>query len=74
MVLMGLLDAAALTAVTFAGGMRNAEYASVAASVFGVITILLAWRFLHEPMRASQWAGVALVFTGIAALGLAGSL
>lgn len=72
MVLMGLLDAAALTAVTFAGGMRNAEYASVAASVFGVITILLAWRFLHERLGPVQWIGCALVFSGILALGLTG--
>ena len=69
--LMGMLDVGAVSAVTLAGGMENAEYASVASSIFGIVTILLAWRFLREPMRASQWGGVALVFAGIAALGLA---
>jgi drug/metabolite transporter (DMT)-like permease len=49
--------------------MRN--IASVASSIFGIVTILLAWKFLREPMRAFQWGGVALVFAGIAALGLA---
>ena len=72
--LMGCLDVGALTAVTLAGGLPNAEFAAVASSVFGIVTILLAWRFLSEPMRPSQWAGVALVFAGIAGLGLAGSL
>lgn len=69
--LMGMLDVGAVSAVTLAGGMENAEYAAVASSIFGIVTILLAWRFLHEPMRAFQWGGVALVFSGIAALGLA---
>ena len=69
LLLLGLLDVTALSAITLAGGLPNAEYASIAASVFGIITILLAWRILKEPMRAGQWAGVALVFSGIAALG-----
>lgn len=68
---MGCLDVGALTAVTLAGGLPNAEFAAVASSIFGIVTILLAWRFLNEPMRPSQWAGVALVFAGIATLGLA---
>ncbi|PLL11471.1 EamA/RhaT family transporter [Tabrizicola sp. TH137] len=71
LLLMGCLDVCAVSAVTLAGGMENAEYASVASSIFGIVTILLAWKFLHEPMRAFQWGGVALVFAGIAALGLA---
>lgn len=72
MVLMGVLDVGALTSVTLAGGMRNAEFASVAASVFGMVTILLAWRFLNERLSPVQWLGCGLVFAGIAALGLAG--
>ncbi|MEY4696584.1 MAG: hypothetical protein RIT14_1012 [Pseudomonadota bacterium] len=69
LLLMGMLDVGALTAVTLAGGLPNAEYASVASSIFGVVTILLAWRFLAEAMRPVQWAGVALVFGGILILG-----
>ncbi len=72
MVMMGLLDVSALTLVTLAGGMPNAEYASVAASIFGVVTILLAWRFLHERLGPVQWLGCTLVFTGIVVLGLSG--
>lgn len=72
MVLMGLLDVGALTLVTLAGGLPNAEYASVAASVFGVVTILLAARFLAERLGPVQWLGAGLVFSGIVLLGLAG--
>lgn len=72
MLAMGLLDVGALTLVTLAGGMRNAEYASVAASIFGVVTILLAWRFLNERLGPVQWLGCVLVFSGIVALGLSG--
>lgn len=71
LLLMGVLDVGAVSMVTLAGGMENAEYAAVASSIFGIVTILLAWKFLNEPMRAYQWGGVALVFAGIAALGLA---
>ncbi len=72
MLLLGLLDVGALTSVTLAGGMPNAEYASVAASVFGMVTILLAWRFLGERLGPVQWFGCLLVFSGIVALGLSG--
>ena len=64
--LMGVLDVTALGFVIAAGSLANPEFASVASSVFGLITILLAWRFLHEPVRTVQWGGVALVFSGIA--------
>lgn len=71
MLLIGALDVGALTLVTVAAGFPNPEYASVASSVFGIITILLAWRLLAEPMTAQQWAGTAVVFGGIVTLGLA---
>ena len=65
LIVMGALDAVALSAVMVAGNLPFAAYASVAASVFGIITIILAWAFLREPMRAHQWAGVGLVFLAI---------
>ncbi|MGQ0567103.1 MAG: EamA family transporter [Gemmobacter sp.] len=66
LVVMGVLDVAALTCVLAAGGFAHPEYAAVAAAPFGVITILLAWAFLSEAMRPAQWAGVAAVFAAIA--------
>ena len=66
---MGALDAIALTAVLVSGNMPNASYASLAASLFGMVTILLAWVFLRERMTALQWVGVVITFAGIAYLG-----
>ena len=70
LVLMGLLDIVALGLVLAAGNLPNPAYAAVASSVFGIITILLAWRFLREPIARLQWGGIALVFAGIAYLAL----
>ena len=70
--LLGLLDAAALVIVQAAGGLPQAEYAAIAASLFGVMKILLAGRFLGKPVRAVQWLGIAVVFGGIAALSAQG--
>ncbi|MFN4193179.1 MAG: EamA family transporter [Tabrizicola sp.] len=70
--LMGLLDALALGLVTASGSLPRAEYASVASSLFGVLTVLLAAWFLKEHVRPVQWAGIACVFGGIALLGLHG--
>jgi drug/metabolite transporter (DMT)-like permease len=71
--LMGLLDALALGLVTASGDLPRAEYASVASSLFGVLTVLLAAFFLRERVRLVQWAGIACVFGGIAVLGLSGA-
>ena len=68
--LLGALDVSALTAVTLASGFARPEFASVAASIFGSVTILLAWRFLGETVKPVQWCGVGLAFAGIAGLGL----
>ncbi len=67
---MGGCDALALGLVQAAGGLPHPEFAAIAASVFGMVTILLAWAFLKEKMSAPQWFSVALVFAGIGYLGL----
>ncbi|MDB5664503.1 DMT family transporter [Cypionkella sp.] len=68
--LLGFLDVTALTAVTIAAGFARPEFASVASSIFGLVTILLAWRFLGEALKPLQWLGALVVFAGIAVLGL----
>jgi drug/metabolite transporter (DMT)-like permease len=70
LLLMGALDVGGMLAVTLAGGFPRPEFASVTSSCFGLVTILLAWRFLAEPMTRAQWFGAFLVFAGVAALGL----
>ncbi|MBL4628550.1 MAG: DMT family transporter [Roseicyclus sp.] len=68
--IMGSLDALALGAVSGAGNFANPEFAAVAASTFGLITVVLAAIFLHEQMRGAQWIAVVVVFAAIGTLGL----
>ena len=67
---MGALDAGALGLVLWAGRFDDASYATVTASLFGVVTILLAATFLGERLLARQWLGVGIAFAAIAALGV----
>jgi len=67
--LMGVLDVAALGLVFFAGRFPNASYATVTASLYGVVTILLAGFLLEERLSARQWFGVAVTFAAIGVLG-----
>ncbi|SDX80722.1 EamA-like transporter family protein [Ruegeria halocynthiae] len=67
---MGVLDAIAILSVIAAGGMPNAQYASVAASVFGLLTVVLAWAVLREKMVIRQWLGCFVAFAGIGYLAL----
>lgn len=68
--IMGLCDATALGLVQIAGTLPRPEFAAVASSTFGMITVLLAWAFLKEKMSPPQWGAVALVFAGIGYLAL----
>lgn len=67
-VMMGLLDATALGLVTMSARLPSPEYAAISSSLFGVLTILLAWRVLKEQVKPWQWIGIATVFSGIAVL------
>lgn len=68
--LMGLADGIALLCIVSAGGLPDAQYAAVAASVFGLLTIIMAWAFLGEKMALPQWIGCAVAFAGIGYLAL----
>lgn len=68
--LLGALDVGGMVAVTVAGGFARPEFAAVTSSCFGLVTILLAWRFLNEALSPLQWLGVLAVFSGIAVLSL----
>ena len=67
---MGVLDGIALLSVLSAGKMPNPEYASVTSSMFGLLTILLAWTFLKERMSPPQWSGCLIAFAGVGYLAL----
>lgn len=68
--IMGVLDGVALLSVISAARLPSPEYAAVAASMFGLLTILLAWAFLKERMTPAQWLGGAVAFGGIGYLAL----
>ena len=68
LVMMGVLDAFAIGLVTASASLPNPEYAAISSSLFGVLTILLAWRILQERVAPMQWAGIVTVFVGIAVL------
>ncbi|WP_291733431.1 DMT family transporter [Leisingera sp. F5] len=69
LVLMGALDALALGLVIYSGTLPRPEFASVSASLFGLVTVVLAWLVLRESMNRAQWISVAVTFGGIAYLG-----
>lgn len=70
LLLMGALDAVALGAIMVAAPLQNPEFAAVAASTFGIITIILARVFLGERMSPGQWGGVTVAFCGIGYLAI----
>ncbi len=45
-----------------------AEITAVIGSLFGAVTVLLARVFLKEQMSKFQWAGILLIFSGVASL------
>lgn len=70
LIAMGVADGIALLCVLSAGNLPNPQYAAVTASMFGLLTILLAWVFLKEQMTRPQWAGCVLAFCGVGYLAL----
>ena len=66
--LMGCLDVAALGAIVAAGNLPDPALATVVSSAFSAVTVILARAILKEPISASQLAGMALIFGGVAVL------
>lgn len=67
---MGFLDSVAIFSVISAAPLPNPEYAAVATSTFGLLTIVLAWGLLKEAMRPAQWVGCLLAFSAVGYLAL----
>ena len=66
--LMALLDAVAQGFVISSGKLAFPVYASIGASLFGLVTILLAAFFLKEKISAKQWIAIFFVFVGLTIL------
>jgi drug/metabolite transporter (DMT)-like permease len=66
---VGVLDAAAFAAFVVAVRDGLVAVVSPIASLFAVVTILLAWVLLDEQLSRLQWIGIALVLGGIVLVG-----
>ena len=58
-------DTLAWLAYIWGTGTSYATVVTSLASLFSVVTVLLAWRFLHERLAVHQWVGVAAILLGI---------
>ncbi|MFZ3216387.1 MAG: DMT family transporter [Candidatus Acidiferrales bacterium] len=67
---VGILDTAAF--VINNAGLATGQIAvvSVLASLYGAVTVLLAWIFLRERLEPTQWLGIVLIFAGIVLVSL----
>lgn len=63
---IGVIDTAAFVANNVALHTEQVAVASVLASLYGAVTVVLAWIFLRERLQWTQWLGIALIFLGIA--------
>jgi drug/metabolite transporter (DMT)-like permease len=61
----GILDTSAFLANNAGMEMGPVSVVSVLASLYGAVTVLLAWIFLRERLEISQWFGIAMIFAGI---------
>jgi drug/metabolite transporter (DMT)-like permease len=66
--LMAFLDVAAMSLLFAAGKTAQPELATVCATASGVVTVVLARIFLAERIAYLRWLGIALTFSGVAAL------
>jgi drug/metabolite transporter (DMT)-like permease len=62
---VGFLDTAAFVANNAGLHTGQVSVVSVLASLYGAVTVLLAWIFLREKLKRSQWFGIVLIFVGI---------
>lgn len=70
LMVMGVADGIALLMINSAAHQPDAQYASVASSMFGLLTIVFAWIFLKERLTILQWIGCLIAFSGVGYLAL----
>jgi drug/metabolite transporter (DMT)-like permease len=66
----GILDTSAFLATNAGLQTGQVSVVSVLASLYGAVTVLLAWIFLRERLETSQWFGIAMIFVGIVLVSL----
>ncbi len=62
---VGLLDTAAMVANAVGLNLEQVAVVNVLASLYTVVTVVLAWLLLRERLRWTQWLGIATVMGGV---------
>jgi drug/metabolite transporter (DMT)-like permease len=66
----GILDTGAFLATNSGMQPGQVSVVSVLASLYGAVTVLLAWIFLRERLELNQSLGIAMIFLGIVLVSL----
>ena len=61
----GLLDTLAMVSTNVGLTTEQVSVVTVLSSLFGAVTVGLAWIFLREKLHRQQWVGIALIFAGV---------
>lgn len=69
---IGIFDVSANLTYGIAASGGSLVVAAVLGSLYPVVTVLLAWRVLHERLRKIQYAGIALALLGVVFMSLRG--
>jgi drug/metabolite transporter (DMT)-like permease len=67
---VGFVDTAAFVANNVGMRLGHVSIVSVLSSLYGAVTVLLGAIFVREPLRKTQWCGIALIFAGIVLVNL----
>jgi drug/metabolite transporter (DMT)-like permease len=65
LVTIGLFDTTAYLASNLGLATGHISLVTVFGSLFGAVTVFLAWAFLKERLERTQWLGIALIFAAI---------
>ncbi len=63
--IVGVLDTTAFVATAIGLTLAQVSVVSVLSSLFSAVTVVLAWIFLKERLRWSQWIGIIIILAGI---------
>ena len=62
---IGIFDTSAYLASNLGLATGHISLVTVLGSLFGAVTVFLAWAFLRERLERTQWLGIALIFAAI---------